>query len=1042
MRSHRDGRLGPANYLHAKAPANYVAGLGRGAAGFTTAMDLGPAQSKDVEVSDILGAGGRVLPGGRGLQGAPRGYRAGVGRGATPLSKDSAQDGDMRDYTQFDKETGFSGQGLFNTRGGEDDDEADRIYAGVDEIMAKRHKRRREDMEQETQKKNTEKRPKIADVLAPYKASLSTVTEDEWASIPDVGDHSLKYKAPEENFTPMPASFIEAQRRAVSSGAGGNQTNVVVDNGSVSSLATPIPGARGSAHRSIDGLASGIVSTLGGTRSVIGRGHKSVDPQGYLTSLASLDAAAPDIGNVGDVQKNRRLFRSLRESNPHHGPSWISGAKLEESCGRLNEARNIIRRACNACPNDEEVWIEALRLHPPDEGRGIAAQALRRLPKSVNLWLRASSLESGPNGTTSNEERVVLRRGLEMIPNSVRLWEAAISLEEDEDDARIMLSRAVECVPESVNMWLALARLETYERAKQVLNNARKRLPTELRIWITAAQLEESHGNGARAAKVMSRAIGMLTKQGVVFGRDKWREEARASEIEAGLPIVASTIVKETLSVDMGVEGETSEANKRKVWTKEAKELEESGCYACARVYHEHLVVTYGKRRDVWLNYATYERNVIPSTIIADTADTADTATTTDTTASAAVSSSTSSSSSSASSSSISLTNSERVAAVLRRAVETRPKDVLLWLMAAKDAWKERNDVDGARTILEEAFVANPNSEELLLAGAKIEQEEGEYDRARMLLARARISSPSPRVWTKSATIERLDGQLCDALILLKEGREKYATAYKLWLASVQTRMAFDRGVSALPSSQEKRKAMDGLGYVPMSIRNLCNAGLASCSECVPLWLLACKIEESEVGIIRARSMLEVGRQRNSTSEALWHAAIELELRAKNEQAAESLMAKALESCPSSGLLASKHIEMAPRGVRQSRALALLRSKRYDGSSTVLAAVAKMLWSLGKGSKARSWFEKAVNANGDDGDVWVEYLSFEIHHGATEDQINKLVSRCIEAGPKHGSQLWCPIAKRVGVRAPLLNVETIIREAAGLIVGPFEIKKK
>ena len=132
---------------------------------------------------------------------------------------------------------------------------------------------------------------------------------------------------------------------------------------------------------------------------------------------------------------------------------------------------------------------------------------------------------------------------------------------------------------------------------------------------------------------------------------------------------------------------------------------------------------------------------------------------------------------------------------------------------------------------------------------------------------------------------------------------------------------------------------------------------------------------------------------------------------------------------------------MAPRGVRQSRALALLRSKRYDGNSTVLAAVAKMLWSLGKGSKARSWFEKAVNANGDDGDVWVEYLSFEIHHGATEDQINKLVSRCIEADPKHGSQLWCPIAKRVRVRAPLLNVETIIREAAGLIVGPFEIKK-
>ena len=319
-RSQRDGRLGPRTY-DAKAPANYVAGLGRGAAGFTTQMDLGPAQSKDVEVSDVLGSQrlqqGDQGPGGRGLQHAPRGYRAGVGRGATPLSKDAAADGDNRDYTQFNPETGYTQHSLFNTKGNKDDDEADRIYASVDEIMAKRHKRRREEQEQEAKKNNTEKRPKLSEVLAPYKASLSTVTEDEWESIPEVGDHSLKYKVAEESFTPVPASFIEAQRRAVSSGAGGNQASSVVDGATSSLGATPIPGARGNAHRSIDGLATtgagGYKSTMSGMRSIVG-GHKSVDPKGYLTSLASLDAATPDIGNVGDVQKNRRLFRSLRVS--------------------------------------------------------------------------------------------------------------------------------------------------------------------------------------------------------------------------------------------------------------------------------------------------------------------------------------------------------------------------------------------------------------------------------------------------------------------------------------------------------------------------------------------------------------------------------------------------------------------------------------------------------------------------------------------------------------------------------------------------------
>lgn len=58
-----------------------------------------------------------------------------------------------------------------------------------------------------------------------------------------------------------------------------------------------------------------------------------------------------------------------------------------------------------------------------------------------------------------------------------------------------MLGRAVECVPQNVDMWLALARLETYENAKKVLNQARQVLPTEPRIWVTAAKLEEAQGN-------------------------------------------------------------------------------------------------------------------------------------------------------------------------------------------------------------------------------------------------------------------------------------------------------------------------------------------------------------------------------------------------------------------------------------------------------------------------------------------------------------------------------------------------------------------
>ena len=43
-----------------------------------------------------------------------------------------------------------------------------------------------------------------------------------------------------------------------------------------------------------------------------------------------------------------------------------------------------------------------------------------------------------------------------------------------------------------VELWLALARLESYENARKVLNKARQAIPTDASIWITASKLEEA----------------------------------------------------------------------------------------------------------------------------------------------------------------------------------------------------------------------------------------------------------------------------------------------------------------------------------------------------------------------------------------------------------------------------------------------------------------------------------------------------------------------------------------------------------------------
>lgn len=73
-----------------------------------------------------------------------------------------------------------------------------------------------------------------------------------------------------------------------------------------------------------------------------------------------------------------------------------------------------------------------------------------------------------------------------------------------------------------IQLWLALARLETYENARKVLNKARENIPTDRHIWITAAKLEEANGNTQMVEKIIDRAITSLRANGVEINREQW----------------------------------------------------------------------------------------------------------------------------------------------------------------------------------------------------------------------------------------------------------------------------------------------------------------------------------------------------------------------------------------------------------------------------------------------------------------------------------------------------------------------------------------
>jgi pre-mRNA-processing factor 6 len=108
------------DFLSQPAPENYVAGLGRGATGFTTRSDLGPAREGPSEDQ----------------------IKAAVAKRSAQLGLTEPKDDDKEDDSRYqdpDNEVGLFAGGIYE----KDDEEADKIWKEVDDKMAKRRQKQR-----------------------------------------------------------------------------------------------------------------------------------------------------------------------------------------------------------------------------------------------------------------------------------------------------------------------------------------------------------------------------------------------------------------------------------------------------------------------------------------------------------------------------------------------------------------------------------------------------------------------------------------------------------------------------------------------------------------------------------------------------------------------------------------------------------------------------------------------------------------------------------------------------------------------------------
>ncbi|KAI9836818.1 MAG: hypothetical protein M1819_000983 [Sarea resinae] len=965
---------GRKDFLNQPAPENYVAGLGRGATGFTTRSDLGPAREgpSEDQIKEALAKRAQQLG-----AAPPTAY------GATE-KKDEEDDDDR--YQDPENEVGLFANGSYDR----DDDEADRIYQEVDERMDRRRKARRlvssshfvshplcspeanglseilyvtgqitdlkpfntyrEAREKKEREEYERNNPKIQQQFADLKRALGSVSDEDWAGIPEVGDLTGKNRRAKQNlrqkFYAVPDSVIAGARdstefqTSIADGGPEPSGNDQAD-GTMTNFAD-IGAARDKVLQvRLDQAAQGS-----GTDSVAGSAT-NIDPKGYLTSLSKSEIKAGEV-EVGDIKRVRILLESVIKTNPKHAPGWIAAARLEEIAGKIVAARNVIARGCEYCPKSEDAWLENIRMNENHNAKIIAANAIKNNDRSVRLWIEAMKLEHDPRA-----KKRVLRHALDSIPQSVAIWKEAVNLEEDPADARLLLSKATEIIPLSVELWLALARLETPENAQAVLNKARRAVPTSHEIWIAAARLQEQMGNNK--VNVMKRAVQALAKESAMLKREEWITEAEKCE-EEGAVLTCGAIIRETLGW-----GLDEDDDRKEIWMDDARSSIGRGKYETARAIYAYALRVFVTSKSIWLAAADLERNH---------------------------------------------GTKEALWQLLEKATEACPQSEVLWMQLAKEKW-QAGEIDNARRVLGKAFNQNPNNEDIWLAAVKLEADNGQTEQARELLQTARREAGTDRVWIKSAAFERQIGNTEEALDLVNQGLQVYPAAAKLWMI--------------------KGQIYDAQGKLPQA-REAYNTGTRACPKSVPLWLLASRLEEKAGITVRARSVLDRARLAVPKNAELWTESVRVERRAGNVAQAKNLMAKALQEVPNSGLLWSENIwHLEARTHRKPRSLEAI--KKVDNDPLLFVTVARIFWGERRLEKAGSWFEKAILLDSDLGDTWAWYHKFLAQHGTDEKRAD-VVAKCVLSEPKHG-EVWQSVAK--DPKNAGLGTEAILEKVAKIL---------
>jgi pre-mRNA-processing factor 6 len=85
--------------------------------------------------------------------------------------------------------------------------------------------------------------------------------------------------------------------------------------------------------------------------------------------------------------------------------------------------------------------------------------------------------------------KAIIAQAVRHIPTSVRVWAKAADLEQETKSKKKVFRKALEHIPNSVRLWKAAIELEEPDNAKILLGRAVECCPASVELWLALARL-------------------------------------------------------------------------------------------------------------------------------------------------------------------------------------------------------------------------------------------------------------------------------------------------------------------------------------------------------------------------------------------------------------------------------------------------------------------------------------------------------------------------------------------------------------------------